>query len=467
MKKLLYRVILKWPIKVLIITAIMIGITMYFVSKITLSTGNETLIDTSTETYIDNFNYQESFGTDPIMIIFEGESKDNLLSFESLNIMNNLVDSLKSEDGIFYINSPIGVIDNATLMAYQNYQTGLNEISSGLIAMSESINSMTLIDPSFDSETLLTTFETLAEAQKTLSTNLSGHVVNFEAMRIAVSDEITRLEEERDMLDPVDDSSKVVSITQTITILTNINNLYDQLITMNGSLSTGAINTADALNQISVQLSTLFSTVSGAQGNITTLASNLEKTGDNVENLARNFNMFKGTFPTSSETLTSIVFPEGEINPMMEMYIVDDTHLYISIILDESFSNDNIESILKTIDDSLKGTIYEDTLVSGKPVLDYDIQSSMMDSMRIMMISAGIIMIVILLVLFPVSARLLPLFIVLLAVITTVGIMGLFTIPLTMVSMAVFPVLIGLGIDYSIQFHNRYMEEDLRGDSNE
>ena len=37
--------------------------------------------------------------------------------------------------------------------------------------------------------------------------------------------------------------------------------------------------------------------------------------------------------------------------------------------------------------------------------------------------------------------------------------MGWLNIGLTMVSMAVFPVLIGLGIDYSIQFQSRYTEE--------
>ena len=75
-------------------------------------------------------------------------------------------------------------------------------------------------------------------------------------------------------------------------------------------------------------------------------------------------------------------------------------------------------------------------------------------------------MVIVLLVLFPVPFRLLPLFVVLIAVVTTIGVMGLVGIPLTMVSMAVFPVLIGLGIDYSIQFHNRYMEEALGGVSN-
>jgi len=31
-------------------------------------------------------------------------------------------------------------------------------------------------------------------------------------------------------------------------------------------------------------------------------------------------------------------------------------------------------------------------------------------------------------------------------------------VPITMVSMAVFPILIGLGIDYAIEFQNRYTE---------
>ncbi len=57
--------------------------------------------------------------------------------------------------------------------------------------------------------------------------------------------------------------------------------------------------------------------------------------------------------------------------------------------------------------------------------------------------------------------------IILFAVIATIGIMGWLSIGLTMVSMAVFPVLIGLGIDYSIQFQSRYAEEILGGESNE
>jgi hydrophobe/amphiphile efflux-3 (HAE3) family protein len=41
--------------------------------------------------------------------------------------------------------------------------------------------------------------------------------------------------------------------------------------------------------------------------------------------------------------------------------------------------------------------------------------------------------------------------------------MGVLSIPITIVSMAVFPIVIGLGVDYAIQFHNRYDEESHRG----
>jgi predicted RND superfamily exporter protein len=91
----------------------------------------------------------------------------------------------------------------------------------------------------------------------------------------------------------------------------------------------------------------------------------------------------------------------------------------------------------------------------------------MQESIQKMMGTALIIMIVVLFFVFKVRWRLLPLLIVLIAVIGTVGLMGWLQIPITMVSMAVFPILIGLGIDYGIQFHNRYAEEMAEEDAHE
>jgi hypothetical protein len=61
--------------------------------------------------------------------------------------------------------------------------------------------------------------------------------------------------------------------------------------------------------------------------------------------------------------------------------------------------------------------------------------------------------------------RWLPLGVVLIAIIYTFGAMGFLSIPITIVSMAVFPIIIGLGVDYAIQFHNRYDEEASRGET--
>ncbi|CAJ35874.1 hydrophobe/amphiphile efflux-3 (HAE3) family transporter [Methanocella arvoryzae] len=98
--------------------------------------------------------------------------------------------------------------------------------------------------------------------------------------------------------------------------------------------------------------------------------------------------------------------------------------------------------------------------VTGETAMMLEIQDEMMRSMSIMLASAVIMMIIALWFTFSHSKwRLLPLPIVLVGVIFTGGIMGITGVPLTMVSMAVFPILIGLGVEYAIQFQNRMMEE--------
>ncbi|WP_424357926.1 hydrophobe/amphiphile efflux-3 (HAE3) family transporter [Methanocella sp. MCL-LM] len=102
--------------------------------------------------------------------------------------------------------------------------------------------------------------------------------------------------------------------------------------------------------------------------------------------------------------------------------------------------------------------------VTGETAMMLEIQQEMMHSMMLMLASAVIMMIIALWFTFSHSKwRLLPLPIVLVGVIFTGGIMGLTGVPLTMVSMAVFPILIGLGVEYAIQFQNRMMEELASG----
>ena len=60
---------------------------------------------------------------------------------------------------------------------------------------------------------------------------------------------------------------------------------------------------------------------------------------------------------------------------------------------------------------------------------------------------------VILLVLFNVRWRLLPLGVILIGVIWAFGLAGYLGIPLSLVTIAGLPVMLGIGIDYAIQMH--------------
>jgi hydrophobe/amphiphile efflux-3 (HAE3) family protein len=102
--------------------------------------------------------------------------------------------------------------------------------------------------------------------------------------------------------------------------------------------------------------------------------------------------------------------------------------------------------------------------VTGRPALMSSIMDEINASNGPVLGLAGILMIGALLLTFRhVKWPLLPIPIVFLGIIWTFGAMGLLHIPFTMVSMSAFPVLIGIGIDYAIQFHNRINEEFEKG----
>ncbi len=103
-------------------------------------------------------------------------------------------------------------------------------------------------------------------------------------------------------------------------------------------------------------------------------------------------------------------------------------------------------------------------IVTGDPAFQAAIQETMNSSNGSILALAGVLMIVALLVVFRhVRWPLLPIPIVFLGIIWTFGAMGFFHIPMSMVTFAAFPILIGIGIDYAIQFHNRIDEELTKG----
>ncbi|MBT2572065.1 MMPL family transporter [Planococcus sp. ISL-110] len=188
-----------------------------------------------------------------------------------------------------------------------------------------------------------------------------------------------------------------------------------------------------------------------------------------TDTLKKGFSMEPG-LPDNQETLDNMIYGENnELRPMFKELVIDDRYMIMMIKLNGETDDSGKTKVIDTINNYLVAEEIDtaETMVSGKPVLDNATRTSMQESIQAMMGLALVIMIIVLSILFKVRWRILPLVIVLLAVIGTVGLMGWLQIPITMVSMAVFPILIGLGIDYAIQFQNRYAEEMAKEDSNE
>jgi hypothetical protein len=96
--------------------------------------------------------------------------------------------------------------------------------------------------------------------------------------------------------------------------------------------------------------------------------------------------------------------------------------------------------------------------VSGVPVVTDDLATTITGSIAGLLAAALVVMAVVLLLVFRSRLRLLPLVIALAAVGITFGVTSLLGGSLTMASIAVLPILIGLAVDYAVQFQARAQE---------
>ena len=103
----------------------------------------------------------------------------------------------------------------------------------------------------------------------------------------------------------------------------------------------------------------------------------------------------------------------------------------------------------------LKGGSY---VVSGVPVVIDGLSRSLKDALLVLLAVAVGVMAVVLVIVFRSRLRLLPLALALAAAALTFGLFGLVGGSLTMASIAVLPILIGLAVDYAIQFQARFDE---------
>jgi hypothetical protein len=122
--------------------------------------------------------------------------------------------------------------------------------------------------------------------------------------------------------------------------------------------------------------------------------------------------------------------------------------------LGESQQRQAIAWIRRAVDSSsfrIPGVSYT---VTGEPVLLSDLGSEISAQLILLLAVAVVVMALVLLAIFRRRLRLLPLFTALATVAITIGLTGLFGGSLTLADVAVFPVLLGLAVDYGVQFRS-------------
>jgi hydrophobe/amphiphile efflux-3 (HAE3) family protein len=98
-------------------------------------------------------------------------------------------------------------------------------------------------------------------------------------------------------------------------------------------------------------------------------------------------------------------------------------------------------------------------VVTGAPVVVSDLASDITHSLVVLLVAALLVMAGTLALVFRARLRLLPLGVALLAAALTFGALAALGAPLTMASIGVLPVLLGLAVDYAIQIQSRVREE--------
>ena len=448
-----------YPIKTIFLTIIVIITMTVGAMRVELSTGNDTLVSTDSDVYKDYTLLENTFGTDPMILLYQ--SDEQVFTIETLNHMKDIEEMVQHDPVVSHTMSPVTIVEQMTTMQQVKAQAGFTQIADGLNKMGTELSSglsgqqtpipTTQMDPS----QLTTQFNQIIDGVGKLQSGVDGVDTTTEQL-------LTELNSIKDQFPESNENQ--LSLEQLNQGLTKLSQVLDQLT----PLSEGLSETETGLTQFSQQLDQLVQTMNQSptadlaaqMEKIQGLGSELIKISDNMKNMQTHNNTLHPGLPTEAETLGYLAFEDDLIKPVFDGVVIDDNTMMMQIVFNGQSTNEEksavIDRVTTYVDDY--ETDQFDVRVTGKPVLDLSMRESMQESMQLMILMAVGLMVVVLLLIFKVKWRVFPLLVVLLATVATIGFMGWVNVPITMVSMAVFPILIGLGIDYAIQFQNRYHE---------
>ncbi|MBK5241475.1 hydrophobe/amphiphile efflux-3 (HAE3) family transporter [Clostridium sp.] len=477
----------KKPIKILLASIVLFGVLIAGVSNVRMATGNETLVKTDNDVFISNKAMETTFGGDSILVLFTDTSKKNLLSHENIQKMWNVEQKFKYEENIFSFMSPASIVHQMTerqsieiKKQILTLSDGLNDMSSKIIDVGNELNSKKVKDPKELEEKLNSLSKSTEAFDKLIigQNNLTEGAKQLQGGLLTTADGLSEASSQLKELSNLAGENQELKMKLN-GISENINKSSQGIRSMGEkttNIQEGTKNTSKALTSISSQLTAETSSMKeGLTGGISPdelkeMASGFitmgKKLGDASKGLGTFYdksNMMVADIPGDQIGLDSILYDDetNKIRSMFSDVILDNEHGLMVVKLQGNLGDEYKDQISKDVSTALEKEGFENIsyIVSGKPVLDSSLRSEMKANMVIMVGLAVLIMFIVLAIVFKVRWRMLSLGIILVSVIATLGFMGILSIPITMVSMAVFPILIGLGIDYSIQFQNRYEEE--------
>ena len=478
----------KYPFKVLLSAFLIFFIIIALgVPNIKMSTGNDTLVQEDNEVYISNHKMETDFGGDSILILLKDETGEKLFDQENIQKMWNIEKKFQYEDNIYSFMSLSSIVHQMTDMQSEQIKENVSSLSDGLGDMSSKMNEI-------GEELANVKAIDLSKVEEKLN-NLSSSTEAFEKlingqnkMNAGVEQLETGLNSSSKGLSQVSEQLKQMSYLagenpelqqKLLAIAENIEKSAQGIGKMGEStknLQEGTTSTAKALENISTKLSAetngmkgFLSSGSGIKpeqlkemsNGFITMGENLEDISTALSTFHGKSNMMIADIPQTQEDLDEILYEEGELRSIFDDVVIDENNALMVIKLQGNLSDEHKAQLTDEIKTAIDEENFESisTTISGKPVLDTSLKAEMKTSMMQMVALAVVVMIIVLMFVFRVRWRMLSIVVIVLSVIATIGLMSLLDVPITMVSMAVFPILIGLGIDYSIQFHSRFEEE--------
>ena len=147
----------------------------------------------------------------------------------------------------------------------------------------------------------------------------------------------------------------------------------------------------------------------------------------------------------------------------IERVVGDRSSTVVTVVLESGLTQEEQRPVYEDALDARSWAAFPagtEVVITGQPAFSAQLSVLIQQStQQLLGLAVGLMVIALFFLFRGVRLRLLPIVAVFVGVIYTFGAMGYLGIPNSTLTSAVFPILIGLGIDYSVQFHQRYEEE--------